>query len=165
MNKESNFRPTVLIVDDEQISVKLLTKILADRYEIGVANSGEEALELISNGLKPNLILLDIMMPGISGFETCEKLKANISTSDIPVIFITGLDDKHHEEKGLKLGAVDYIYKPITPGIVHARVRLHLELQQHREFLENILQRRTKDLENAYEDGRHMRELIQEWKA
>ena len=162
MANGTNFKPTILIVDDDRIGNQVLSDILSHTYNISVANSGEEALKLISSGLKPNLILLDIMMPGMDGFEVCEKLQANVSTSDIPIIFITGLDDKHNEERGLKLGAVDYIYKPVNPGIVRARVGLHIELQQHREFLEKILQSKTKDLENAYEEARHMREIIKE---
>ncbi len=160
MDNGTNFKPTILIVDDEHIGDQVLSHILSDTYNISVANSGEEALELINSGLKPNLILLDVMMPDMDGFEVCEKLQANVSTSDIPIIFITGLDDKHNEERGLKIGAVDYIYKPISPGIVRTRVRLHLELQQHREFLEKIVQ-----LENAYEDAKLMREIIQEMKG
>ena len=163
MTNDTKFKPTILIVDDELTSINMLTRTLSNIYDISVANSGEEALKLINSGLKSNLILLDIMMPGMDGFEVCEKLKANVRTSDIPIIFITGLDDKTNEAKGLKLGAVDYINKPITPEIVSARVRLHLELQQHREFIEDILQRRTKDLEKAYEDANLMREIIREW--
>ncbi len=161
MTNDTKFKPTILIVDDDQIIIKILTRLLSDTYNINATYSGDEALKLINSGLKPNLILLDIMMPGIDGFEVCGKLKSNVKTSDIPIIFITGLDDKMNEAKGLKLGAVDYIYKPINPEIVHARVRVHLELQQHREFLEKILQRKTNDLENAHEDAKLMREIIQ----
>ena len=163
MAKDTKFKPTILIVDDEPIGAQVLSQCLSNTYNISVANSGEEALKLINSGLKLNLILLDIMMPGMDGFEVCEKLKANVRTSNIPVIFITGLDDKLNEEKGLKAGAVDYIYKPISRGIVCARIRLHLELQQHREFIEKILQRRTKDLKKAYEDAELMRDIIQDW--
>ena len=102
MVNDAKFKPTILIVDDEQIGLKVLTHILSNTYNVSVASSGEEALKLIENGLKPNLILLDIMMPGIDGFEVCNKLKGNVRTSDIPIIFITGLDDKHNEEKGLE---------------------------------------------------------------
>ena len=163
MVNDTNFKPTILIVDDEQISTNILTRILSKTYNISVATSGDEALKLINSGLIPNLILLDIMMPDMDGFEVCKKLKANIRTSDIPIIFITGLDDKLNEAKGLKAGAVDYIYKPISSEIVCARIRLHLELQQHREFMENILERRTKALEDAYEDAKLMRDIIKDW--
>ena len=163
MVKDKNYKPIILIVDDEQTSANILTRLLSNTYNISVATSGGEALKLLKGGLKPNLILLDIIMPGMDGFSVCKKLQANFSTSDIPIIFITGLDDKINEAQGLKLGAVDYINKPITPEIVSARVRLHLELQQHREFIEKILQRRTKDLEKAYEDANLMREIIQDW--
>ena len=162
MANDTNFKLAILIVDDERIGAQILSHSLNNTYKVSVVNSGEEALELINGGFKPNLILLDIMMPDMDGFEVCEKLQANVSTSDIPIIFITGLDDKHNEERGLKIGAVDYIYKPIVPGIVRARVRLHLELQQHREFLEKILQSKTNDLENAYEEAKLMREIIQQ---
>jgi putative two-component system response regulator len=163
MTNDTKFKPTILLVDDDQINIMILTQLLSDTYNINAAYSGDEALKLIGSGLKPNLILLDIMMPGIDGFEVCEKLKSNVRTSDIPIIFITGLDDKLNEAKGLGLGAVDYIYKPIMPEIVRARVRVHLELQQHREFMEKILQRRTKDLEKAFKDAEIMRDIIQEW--
>lgn len=163
MAKDTKFKPTILIVDDDPIGAQVLSQCLSNTYNISVANSGVEALKLINSGLKPNLILLDIMMPGMDGFEVCEKLKVNNSTSAIPIIFITGLGDKLNEEKGLKAGAVDYIYKPISRGIVCARIRLHLELQQHREFIEKILQRRTKDLKKAYEDAEIMRDIIQDW--
>jgi cyclic di-GMP phosphodiesterase len=163
MTNDTKFKPTILIVDDDQIIIKILTRLLSDTYNINATYSGDEALKLINNGLKPNLILLDIMMPGIDGFEVCGKLKSNVKTSDIPIIFITGLDDKTNEAKGLELGAVDYIYKPIMSEIVRARVRVHLELQQHREFMEKILQRRTKDLEKAFKDAEIMRDIIREW--
>lgn len=163
MANKMNYKPTILIVDDEQTNIKVLAGILSDVYDISVALSGKEALKLIVDGLKPNLILLDVMMPEMDGFSVCKELKADDSTTDIPIIFVTALDDAINEEKGLQLGAVDYIYKPISPMVVCARVRLHLELQQHREFMESILKRRTKDLNKAYDDAKLMREIIQNW--
>ncbi|MCG8379086.1 MAG: response regulator [Proteobacteria bacterium] len=158
-----NYKPTILIVDDEQTNIKVLADILSDTYNISVALSGKEALQLIKSGLNPNLILLDVMMPEMDGFSVCKELKADKKTNEIPIIFVTALDDEINEEIGLKLGAVDYIYKPISPMVVCARVRIHLELQRHREFMKNILERRTKDLQKAYDDAKLMREIIQQW--
>ncbi len=156
-------KPTILIVDDKQTNIKILADALGEIYNISVALDGKGALKLINDGLKPNMIILDVMMPDMDGFSVCKELKASKSTSNIPIIFVTALDDDANEEIGLKLGAVDYIYKPINPSIVNVRVRLHLELQQHRGFMENILRRRTRDLEKAYEDAKLMREIIHEW--
>ena len=163
MANKTNYKPTILIVDDEQTNTILLADILSDTYDISVALSGKEALKLINNGLNPNLILLDVMMPDIDGFSVCNELKADNRTKDIPIIFVTALDDAINEAKGLELGAIDYIYKPISPKVLYARVRLHLELQQHREFMESILEKRTKDLNKAYDDAKLMSEIIQEW--
>jgi len=158
-----NRKPTILIVDDEKTNINILADVLKDTFNISIATSGTDALKLVHEGLNPNIILLDIVMPGIDGFSVCEELKANKSTAGIPIVFVTGMNDAINEERGLKVGAVDYIYKPINPAVVRARVMLHLELQQHRDYLERILQRRTKDLQNAFDDAKLMREIIQEW--
>lgn len=162
MVDKSNIKQTILIVDDQQTNIKVLADVLSDRYNISVATSGDEALKLVHNDLKPNMILLDIMMPGKDGFQVCEELKANAGTSYIPVIFVTAMEDQINEERGLNLGAVDYIYKPINPAIVHARIRLHLELQYHREFLMRLLERTTDDLHEAQKDALTLREFINE---
>jgi cyclic di-GMP phosphodiesterase len=158
-----NRKPTIFIVDDEKINIKILADVLKDTFNISIATNGAEALKLIHEGLNPNMILLDVMMPDMDGFSVCQNLKDNVSTASIPIVFVTAMNDALNEERGLKLGAVDYIYKPINPAVVRARVALHLELQQHRAYLERILERRTNDLENAYDDAKLMREIIQEW--
>jgi two-component system, NtrC family, sensor kinase len=121
---------TILIVDDTATNVKVLFEILS-RYDfkVSVAKSGESALDKVDEIL-PDLILLDVMMPGIDGFETCRRLKANPKTKDIPVIFMTALSDAVDKVKGLKLGAVDYITKPIEYEEVIARINTHLELRR-----------------------------------
>ena len=118
----------VMVVDDTEENVDILVETLGEDYEISVAMDGESALEDIAEN-PPDLVLLDIMMPGIDGYEVCKRLKANPETSDIPIIFITAMGEVQDEEKGLELGAVDYIRKPITPTIVKTKVKNHLMAQ------------------------------------
>ena len=120
---------TVLIVDDEPANLKVMREILGDQYRLSFAKSGEAALTLLEKEL-PKLILLDIMMPHMNGFEVCEHVKLNPKTAHIPIIFVTALGDESDEYKGFELGAVDYITKPISPAIVRARVKTHLSLVQ-----------------------------------
>lgn len=123
-------KSTILIVDDTPTNVKVLFEILNHYgFKVSVAKNGESALEKVQEYL-PDLILLDVMMPGIDGFETCLRLKANPKTKDIPVIFMTALSDSVDKVKGLKLGAVDYITKPIGYEEVIARINIHLELRR-----------------------------------
>ena len=122
-------RPRVLIVDDEPANLKVMREILGDQYRLSFAKSGEAALTLLEKEL-PKLILLDIMMPHMNGFEVCEHVKRNPKTAHIPIIFVTALGDESDEYKGFELGAVDYITKPISPAIVRARVKTHLSLVQ-----------------------------------
>ena len=122
-------QPRILIVDDEPANLKVLRQVLQDSYRLSFARSGEAALELLGKE-DIDLILLDIMMPDMTGFEVCEKVKGNSDTARIPVIFVTALKDTIDEETGFKLGAVDYITKPIVPAIVRARVKTHLSLVQ-----------------------------------
>jgi putative two-component system response regulator len=122
-------RPRVLIVDDEPANLKVMREILGDQYRLSFAKSGEAALTLLEKEL-PKLILLDIMMPDMNGFEVCEHVKLNPKTAHIPIIFVTALGDESDEYKGFELGAVDYITKPISPAIVRARVKTHLSLVQ-----------------------------------
>ncbi len=127
--------PTVLIVDDEPINIHLLAGILGSEYEIKVANSGKLALTVATQKPYPDLILLDVMMPEMDGFEVCELLKANPVTRHIPIIFITAAFTRLSEVKGLKLGAVDYITKPIDKDITRLRVRNHILLKLSEERL------------------------------
>lgn len=123
-----NERQTILIVDDTPENIDVLKGLIKKEYKVKVALNGEDALELIHTGNVPDLILLDIMMPGMDGYEVCRRLKENSTTRDIPVIFITAKDDYEDEKLGLEIGAVDYITKPFNPAIVMARVKTHLSL-------------------------------------
>jgi putative two-component system response regulator len=128
-------RQTVLVVDDAPQNITLLGTLLQPFVSVRAANSGERALQAVQTPPHPDLILLDVMMPGMDGYEVMRQLKSNKATQNIPVVFVTALDDEENEERGLELGAVDYITKPIQPAIVLARVRTHLELKQARDRL------------------------------
>ncbi len=121
--------PRLLIVDDKPENIYVLLEALKTEYTIIVAKNGQKALKMAAQTPQPNLILLDVMMPDLDGYEVCRRLKANEQTQHIPVIFVTALNKTGYEAKGLELGAVDYITKPINPLIVKARVKLHLTLQ------------------------------------
>ncbi len=126
---------TVLVVDDTPDNLSLMGGLLRDHYHVKVANQGEKALKIAQGGHPPDLVLLDIMMPGMDGYEVCRRLKANLHTRDIPVIFLTARADMEDERQGLALGAVDYITKPISPPILLARVATHLALKASADFL------------------------------
>lgn len=142
-------KQTVLIVDDTIDNIDLLSEVLGDQYRIRVATSGEKALKIVYSDDPPDLILLDIMMPDLSGHEVCKRVKANPDRRRIPVIFVTAMSDAGDEELGLDLGAVDYITKPISPPIVRARVRTHLALYDQTRELERMVQQRTVELLNS----------------
>ena len=125
---------TVLIVDDDPTMLTTINKVLAGSYQVRAANSGERALQMASTDPRPDLILLDVLMP-MDGYKVLLKLKENPATCDIPVIFLTSMEDADDEEKGLELGAVDYLTKPISPAILMARVKTHLTLKQASDFL------------------------------
>lgn len=129
---------TVLIVDDEPINIKALQSVLGDEYNLVFATDGEKALSMAQADPQPDLILMDIVMPGLDGYQVCEHLKANAKTKHIPVVFLTGKWETSEEAKGLELGAVDYIRKPFSPPIIRARIRNHLELKKTRDMLENL---------------------------
>ncbi len=139
----------VLIVDDTPQNIHVLMETLKDSYKIVAATSGAKALQLAVREPLPDLILLDVMMPEMSGYEVCERLKADPLTEKIPVIFVTALHEAGDEEKGLELGALDFITKPFHPALVKARVRNQLELKRHRDHLEVEVQRRTQELLDA----------------
>jgi putative two-component system response regulator len=140
---------TVLIVDDTPENIDLLSEVLAPFYRIKVATNGERALKIASGDTKPDLILLDIMMPGISGYDVCQRLKRNSDTHGIPIIFVTAMSEMEDEKKGLELGAVDYITKPISPSIVLARIRTHLALYDQTRELERLVALRTAELQTT----------------
>jgi putative two-component system response regulator len=139
MTHPAILQPRVLIVDDEPTNLKVLKQVLQQDYRLSFAKNGADALELAAREL-PDLILLDVMMPEITGYEVCQQLKLTASTQSIPVIFVTALKDEIDETKGFACGAVDYITKPITPAIVKARVRTHLSLVRAEELKKTHLQ-------------------------
>ena len=128
----------ILVVDDEKLNVKLLTAYLHDDYKIMAARDGRQALEAAAGPLQPDLVLLDIMMPDISGYEVVKQLKGNPRTAHIPVIFISALDNVDDEARGFELGAVDFITKPFNPVIVRARVKTHMQLKRKTDLLERL---------------------------
>jgi signal transduction histidine kinase len=127
---------TILVVDDTPDNLVLMSTLLMDTYKVKIANHGEKALQIARSEAAPDLILLDIMMPGMDGFEVCRRLKHDPRTANIPVIFLTARADVEDEKQGLELGAVDYITKPISPSIVLARVKNHLALKSMADFLQ-----------------------------
>ena len=129
---------TLLIVDDSVENLQLLSALLKDLYKIKVAKSGEKALEIAQQTPMPDLILLDVMMPGMNGFEVCEALKSNPATQSTPVIFLTALNEVADETKGFQVGGADFIVKPFNPDIVKARIKTHLELQAERKKSEQL---------------------------
>jgi putative two-component system response regulator len=146
-------RPTILIVDDTPDNIMLLSRLLKDKYNTKVATNGTLALQIAQATPGLDLILLDVMMPGLDGYETCRRLKANPATAGIPVIFLTAKNQTEDEAMGLALGAVDYITKPVNPAILFARVATQLtlldarrQLQAHNENLEKLVQDRTAQL-------------------
>lgn len=136
MNK--NQQHAILIVDDMTSNIQVLANALQDDYRIKVATSGERAIDIARSENPPDVILLDIMMPEVDGYEVCKRLKSDPNTSTIPIIFVTALSDTADEEKGLNLGAVDYITKPFHLPIVKARVRNHLSLKLKTDLLEEL---------------------------
>ncbi len=149
MSKERN---TILLVDDIPANIKILVGTLRENYRLIVATNGADAIKA-AHEKKPDLILLDVMMPEMDGYEVCKRLKDAEETVDIPVIFVTAMNDEKDETRGFLLGAVDYIIKPVNPVIVKARVRTHIslrvaqrELQKHRDELEEMVLERTREL-------------------
>nr|WP_139064047.1 PleD family two-component system response regulator [Thiorhodospira sibirica] len=131
-------RPTVLVVDDQPTNVQALAKLLKDEYRVQVATSGSKALDIANQEQPPDLILLDIEMPEMDGYEVCRALKSDSRTNRIPVIFVTARDAVEDEELGFRLGAVDYVSKPFHPAIVRARVRNHMRLKIKTDLLEKL---------------------------
>ncbi|MCG8615889.1 MAG: response regulator, partial [Desulfobacterales bacterium] len=138
-------RNKILIVDDEPNNLQVLRQILKQEYELMFAKSGLKAIELAER-YPPDLILLDIMMPEMDGYDVCRLLKSNPRLNRIPVIFVTALIETEDEEMGLNLGAVDYIAKPVSAPIVKARLRTHLDLYDQNRVLEKTVTARTREL-------------------
>ncbi len=127
-------QPTILVVDDEGINVMLIHDALKDFCRVIGVVSGKQALQAVIKEPHPDLILLDVLMPEMDGYAVCQAIKKNRLTADIPVIFITALEEEEDETKGFAAGAVDYIHKPIRKAILRARVKIHLELKKERDF-------------------------------
>lgn len=163
MGASVSTKQKILIVDDMPANIKFLSEALRPDYRVIAATSGAEALSIAASAAPPDIILLDIIMPEMNGYEVCKALKESEQTRDIPVIFITALGEEEDEAKGLELGAVDYITKPFKPAIVRARIgatlqlkeemdarkKLLLELEQLNENLEHLVKERTLELEQA----------------
>ena len=134
---ETRKKPLILVVDDQTTIIRIMTNILQPEYDVCVATDGEKALE-VAHAQQPDLILLDNMMPNMTGVEACMALKKMPDTAHIPVIFVTSMDDKHNEQMGFKAGAVDYMPKPPTEELVHARIKVHLKNHRQHTFIEQI---------------------------
>jgi putative two-component system response regulator len=129
-------RPTILVVDDTPANLSLLGQILKDDYRVKLANHGQRALDL-ATAAPPDLVLCDVMMPEMNGFEVCRRLKSNPRTARIPVIFVTAAMDMADEQLGFEVGAVDYIHKPVTPPIALARIKTHLQIKRWQDYMED----------------------------
>jgi len=145
-------KPLILAVDDAPDLLSLMARALSDDYEVRTATSGAQALLAAAAEPQPVLILLDVEMEGITGFDVCKALKANPATAAIPVIFITGKGEKKNEMLGFTLGAVDYVAKPINSEILKLRVATHVALASRRAALEGMVRERTAKLEAAHLD-------------
>ena len=126
---------TLLVVDDSPDKLTLMRHLLSSHYTVRTADNGAQALEMATATPRPDLILLDIRMPGMDGYEVCRKLKANAATSDIPVIFLTGMSGMDDELIGLEIGAVDYLTKPVHAAILRAKIKTHLTLKTQADLL------------------------------
>ena len=148
---EDSSRLLVCVVDDEPVNIQILSNALKEEYNICVATDGESALKLIHRE-NPELVLLDVLMPGMSGFEVCRQLKAEEKTSKIPVIFVTALKDIESENSAFEAGGADFISKPISPAVVKARVGRILDVKLYVDFLEAVVVRRDQSLEELREE-------------
>ena len=152
----------ILVVDDTPTNLEVLLDILAQDYDVSIATSGDQALELLKQSTLPDLILLDVMMPGLDGYQVCERIKADPVTRDIPVIFVTAWSDADSETRALTSGGVDFIHKPVNAAVVRARVRLQLALRRQTRDLEG----RLAEIAQAHEELRQAHEQLQVlWQA
>ena len=142
-------RSKILVIDDTPNNLYLVASLLEDTYHIKVANHGVKGLRIATSHPQPDLILMDVMMPEMDGYEVCRQLKTNPMTRRIPVIFLTAINQAEDEYKGLELGAVDYITKPINAALLRARISTHLALYDHTRILEQQVAERTADLEES----------------
>ncbi len=133
----ANERPRILVVDDQPSNIQTLYQVLKGDYDVAMATDGSQAIELCQRR-PPDLVLLDVVMPGIDGFEVCRRLKVDPATRDVPVIFVTARDSTEDETLGLEVGAVDFITKPVNPPVVRARVRTHIALKRQADLLRSM---------------------------
>ncbi|MDP1773889.1 MAG: two-component system response regulator [Methylobacter sp.] len=157
MPTSANKRSTILVVDDTPANLTLLANLLKEQYRIKVANNGIKALELAA-AAPPDLVLLDIMMPEMDGYEVCRRLKLDEATRKVPVIFLTAKTEVEDEELGFSVGAVDFIHKPISPPIVAARVKIHLEIKSWHDFLQDQNAWLQKQVEKRLSEINHMQD-------
>lgn len=134
----SHGKPRLLVVDDQPINIQVMYQAFAGDYQVFMATNGEQALAICKNN-PPDLVLLDVVMPGMDGFEVCARLKADEATSHIPVIFVTAHNDASEETHGLSVGAVDFIAKPVNPAVVRARVKTHLTVKLQSDVLRKLV--------------------------
>jgi DNA-binding NtrC family response regulator len=161
MSRITSHKPSILLVDDTPTNLEILVQVFDKQgYEVFVATDGESAIEQVSS-TQPDLILLDVMMPGLDGFETCQRLKANSDTADIPVIFMTALTETQEKVKGFQVGAVDYVTKPIQHEEVLARVTTHLNLRSLQRHLEQRVSERTAELQTALDEVEQLKTQLQ----
>ncbi len=155
---------SILIVDDAATNISLLEAFLEEDYRILSASDGPSAIEIAVGESPPDMILLDIQMPKMTGFEVCKILKDHPRTRNIPILFVTGMIDDGDERRGLELGAVDYITKPFNPVTVRSRVRNHMELKLYRDHLEELVSERTRQLTEGYIDTVNRLTMAAEYK-
>jgi len=145
----SNQKATLLIVDDMPENIDVLRGILKDHYKLKIATDGQKALKIANSEQKPDVILLDIMMPDMDGYEVCKKLKENYNTADIPVIFVTAKGEVEDESLGFDVGAVDYITKPVSAPLVLRRVQTHLNLYDNKRLLDSQVKEQTRTINDT----------------
>jgi len=149
----SDNRFRLLAVDDEEVNLVMLNEILHEEYALSIASNAAEALDLLASPLEIDLILLDVMMPDMDGYEMCRRIKEDPRRRDIPVIFVTAMSRTEDEEQGFRLGAVDFIPKPFKPSLVAARVKTHLTLHRQHKVLEQMVEERTVKLQQAKKEA------------
>ena len=148
MSEEAAVLGRVLVVDDDRGLLSIIERILRKDYAVTLASSGAEALDILA-ATGADLVLLDIMMPGMDGLEVCAEIKGHPDTSDLPVIFLTGMEDEDAEEGALDAGAADFISKPIRPRILESRVRMQMQNYLYLQFLEKMLHDKSTTLERV----------------
>lgn len=163
-SNRKNHQQSILVVDDAADNIQVISDILRQDYTVKAATSGETALKICAAEPQPDLVLLDIMMPGMDGFEVCRRLKANPDTQHITIIFLTAVNSSDNIVKGLELGAVDYITKPVNPPVVQARVRTHCKTVQDqkalREQLDTLLQNSRSKQDAPQQAGQNINQLL-----